>query len=90
MKNVRSSDPLTSVMAAERSAKFAGGHYAKIISQLKAGRGLTAGDISNSCGLSVEQVCRRLPEMKNAGLVSVVQHEGKDLIINGYRVWKAL
>lgn len=90
MKNVRSSDPVTSVMAAERAAKFSSGHYAKIADCLSGDASMTAREIATRCAMSVEQVCRRLPEMQRAGMVVVVQHKDTDLVIDGYRAWKAI
>lgn len=90
MKNARATDPITSIIAGERAAKFAGGHYAKIFDSLAGGATLTAGEIAAACSMSVEQVCRRLPEMQRAAMVAVLQHEGHDLVRNGYRVWQAL
>ena len=50
---------------------------------------MTAKDISKLTGLTVEQVCRRLPEMEGR-TARVVQFEGDDLIRDGFRVWEAV
>ncbi|AXF52925.1 MAG: hypothetical protein [Caudoviricetes sp.] len=91
MNNVRASDPLSSVMAAEKSALFSGKQRERIMAAFSPGNSLTAKDISRFTKLTVEQVCRRLPELQAAKALSVVldQH-GKDLMVDGYRVWRAV
>ena len=89
MNNVRANDPITSVMAGERAARFAGKHYPRILAALNDEKALTAGEIAQITGMSVEQVCRRLPELERERQVRVVQFEGHDLIRDGYRVWEA-
>ena len=88
MNNARASDPITSVIAGERAALFAGKHYPRIMQALEDEKTLTAGEIAQVTGMSVEQVCRRLPELQARGQVQVVQFEGEDLLRNGYRVWE--
>lgn len=90
MNNARASDPITSVIAGERAALFAGKHYARILAALDDEKTLTAGELAQARGMSVEQVCRRLPELQVRGQVQVVQFEGEDLLRNGYRVWEAV
>lgn len=87
MNNVRASDPLTSVMAAERSELFSGKQRDRIMAALDTGP-KTADGISFLTCLTVEQVCRRLPELKSRGLAEVVNKDGQDWIIDGYRVWR--
>ena len=87
MNNARASDPITSVIAGERAAMFAGKHYGRILADDE--KTLTAGEMAQATGMSVEQVCRRLPELQARGQVQVVQFEGEDLLRNGYRVWEA-
>ena len=41
-------------------------------------------------GLTVVQADRRLPELRRAGKVRVVQFGGADLIRGGARVWEAV
>lgn len=90
MNNARASDPITSVIAGERAALFAGNHYGRILAALDDEKSLTAGEMAQATGMSVEQVCRRLPELQARGQVQVVQFEGEDLLRNGYRVWEAV
>ncbi|ULR87421.1 winged helix-turn-helix domain-containing protein [Comamonas sp. B21-038] len=96
MNNARASDPITSVIAGERAALFAGNHYDRILAALAddlnppVWGGMTAGEMARATGMSVEQVCRRLPELQARGQVQVVQFEGEDLLRNGYRVWEAV
>ncbi|TDS82608.1 hypothetical protein [Comamonas sp. JUb58] len=96
MNNARASDPITSVIAGERAALFAGNHCDRILAALAddlnppGWGGMTAGEMAQATGMSVEQVCRRLPELQARGQVQVVQFEGEDLLRNGYRVWEAV
>lgn len=90
MNNVRANDPISSVIAGERAALFAGKHYPRILAALDDEKSLTAGEMAQATGMSVEQVCRRLPELQARGQVQVVQFEGEDLLRNGYRVWEAV
>lgn len=86
---VRAHDPLSSVIAAERAALFAGRHCDRIYAALQDLSMATAAEIGMTTGLSVEQVARRLPELKRGNRAEVVQVEGADLIRDGYRVWRA-
>lgn len=81
----RSTDPETSHKAARRADHFASTHAGRILEALRISP-MTAGEISQHTGLSVEQVCRRLPEITG---VRVVQQGGVDLERDGYRVWMA-
>ncbi|CAN7594115.1 hypothetical protein LJR039_004340 [Pseudorhodoferax sp. LjRoot39] len=91
MHLVRATDPLSSIQAAERAPEFAGNHCDRILAAIaRVGRtqlGATAAEIGQACGLSVVQVDRRLPELKEAGRVTVLQYEGGDLMRGAYRVW---
>lgn len=90
MNNVRASDPISSVIAAERVALFAGKHYDRILASLEIGP-QTAKGISICTGLTVEQVCRRLPELQASRRVGVVMiKDGQEWILDGYRVWEAV
>ena len=87
---VRASDPLSSVLAAERAIKFAGNHCDRILAALANGRQATAHELERLTGLTVVQADRRLPELLRAGRVQVVQRGGMDLIRGGARVWEAV
>lgn len=91
---VRARDPLTSHMAAERAVKFASFQHEKITAalavclQISPDMGATAAEIAGEAFLSIEQVCRRLPELRKAGLVRLLQHDdGADFIRGGFRCW---
>lgn len=85
---VRASDPLTSVLAAEGALEFAGSHCDRIKAALTKHECMTAAEIARATGLTVVQIDRRMPELERVGVASVVQHEGEDLIRDGYRVWE--
>ncbi len=88
---VRASDPVTSVLAAERAARFASSHAGRILQALKTHGPRSAHELSQLIGLTIVQVDRRLPELKRAKLAAVVTlDDGADLVRNGCRVWEAL
>lgn len=87
---VRASDPFTSIQAAERSVAFSGGHCARILGALKLYGPSTAQELQSYTGLTVVQVDRRLPDLREAGQAKVVQINGDDLTRKGYRVWEAV
>lgn len=90
MNNVRANDPMSSLSAEARSARFVGKHNSRILAALHDEKSLTAGEMVQFTGMSVEQICRRLPELERSGLTKVVQFEEADLLRNGYRVWEAV
>lgn len=84
----RRTDPTTSHAAAKRAENFVGTHVEQIQEALVFAQG-TAREISAVCGLTVEQIDRRLPEMQRAFLVRVVTNDGLgDLTRDGFRVWE--
>ncbi|WP_152643467.1 hypothetical protein [Paracidovorax citrulli] len=85
---VRAHDPLSSVLAAERTPDFAGGHCARIMLALKAGPA-TAHELEARTGLTVVQIDRRLPDLRAMGKARVVQVGGQDLMRANARVWEA-
>lgn len=87
---VRATDPLSSVMAAENTPQFAGGHCDRILAALKNEGPSTAHELQDATGLTVVQIARRLPQLKTAGKACVVQFDGADLIRGGARVWEAV
>lgn len=87
---VRASDPISSVLAAERAIKFAGNHCDRILSDLTARGQATPHEMQCTTGLTVVQIDRRLPELLKAGRVRVVQRGGVDLVRGGARVWEAV
>lgn len=86
---VRATDPLSSVLAAERTTQFAGGHCARILAALRS-RPATAHELEATTGLTVVQIDRRLPELLKAGHARVVQVADEDLMRGGARVWEAV
>lgn len=87
IKRVRASDPVTSAAAAERTSKFAASHAGRILAALGLHGAMTAHEIGTKTELTVVQVDRRLPELKELGRVAVAQQNGEDLVRDGYRVW---
>lgn len=88
----RRTDPSTSHAAAAKAEKFRVSHAQRILSCLESlggGDGMTAEQIARSTGLTVVQVDRRLPELAQAGKARVVQIDGKDWVLGGFRVWEA-
>lgn len=66
----RTSDPETSRMAATETEPFVGGHQEDILKQLRASKvPLAAEQIGDALGLSHVQVCRRISELIDAGLI---------------------
>ena len=86
---VRAHDPLTSVIAAERSSSFSGGHCDRILAALNGGPA-TAHELQHFTGLTVVQIDRRLPELFRNGKARVQQLDGSDVTRGGFRVWEAL
>lgn len=80
----RKTDPSTSQKAAERARSFSGGHCLKILSEFDPGVGLTANELARYTGLTVEQICRRLPDLEAANELRLNGQER-----DGFRVWVA-
>lgn len=87
---VRASDPLSSVMAAEAAAKFAPNQCARILDALRRFGPASAAELQRRLGLTVVQIDRRLPDLREAGQARVVQVGGKDLMREKCRVWEAV
>lgn len=86
---VRAHDPLSSLLAAERTPQFASGHCASILLALAKGPA-TAHELQARTGLTVVQIDRRLPDLQKAGRARVVQVGDQDLMRGNARVWEAL
>ena len=80
----RKSDPDTSKEAAKRAERFAGSHAWKILTALHEGWG-TAETISRATGLTVEQICRRLPEIAD---IEPATADGVPCTLHGFRLWR--
>lgn len=86
----RKTDPSTSHAAAKNAERFAATHAGRIMEALKEGPRSAKG-LSAMTGLSVEQCCRRLPELQKANLAEPMSHEdGGDVVVGGFRVWRAV
>lgn len=64
----RRDDPATSKAAAQAAERFAGGHFRRILDALAAGPG-TKDEIAARCGLTEQQVARRMSVLKSSGAV---------------------
>jgi hypothetical protein len=83
----RASDPVTSMVAAEKVAIVAKRHSESILAALN-GQDLTVKEIAPLIGLTYVQVARRMGELQKAGLAHVVQTAGgQDLERDDCRVW---
>lgn len=89
----RRSDPTTSHLAAQKAARFSQSHAQRILNALHnlgAGDGMTAEQIARSTGLTVVQVDRRPPELQRESKARVIQIDGEDFVVRGFRVWEAV
>lgn len=82
----RESDPETSKAAARRAKRFQASHAGRILEALRV-HPMTAQEIADHTGLQVVQICRRLPEIADA---RVVTQGGQALERGGMRVWMAV
>jgi len=64
----RRTDPVTSKIAGVAAREFKGDHERRILEALAAGPG-TKDEIASRCGLSEQQVARRMHGLARAGLV---------------------
>lgn len=91
LHRARATDPASSHAAALRAAKFACSHAGRILAALREGGEMTAHGISEATGLTVVQIDRRTVELQRKGRIAVVKDaNGDDLVVDGYRVWKAV
>jgi len=85
----RKRDPETSHVAASKAARFSESHAGRIHIALTQGPA-TAHELAERTGLTVEKVCRRLPELAEIKLARVVMLLGKPVTRDGFRVWEAV
>lgn len=78
----RRSDPATSQRAAAKVDRFAGGHFAKILSALRCLEDANYREIASEAGLEPVAVARRMREIEQAG--KIVRHGERD----GFTVWR--
>lgn len=71
----RRSDPDTSKAAGTRAREFLGEHERRILEALAVGPG-TKDELAHRCGLTEQQVARRMAGMKRRGLVRPTLERG--------------
>lgn len=84
----RSRDPQTSHDAGEAAREFLGEHERLILEALAAGPG-TKDEIAGRCGLTEQQVARRMAGMKRRGLVMDTGERRASASGCAERVWQA-
>lgn len=65
--HARSTDPITSHLAALQATQFAGTHCDRILACLKAHGPMTVDEIAERAGLMPQQVNKRLPDLQKNG-----------------------
>jgi len=83
----RSTDPVTSKIAGTMAREFRGDHERKILEALAAGPG-TKDEIAGRCGLSEQQVARRMHGLSRAGLVETTGTTRPSASGRPERVWR--
>jgi len=84
----RRTDPVTSKIAGTMAREFRGDHERKILEALAAGPG-TKDELAARCGLSEQQVARRMHGLARAGLVETTGTTRPSASGRPERVWKA-
>jgi len=84
----RRTDPVTSKIAGTAAREFKGEHERRILEALAAGPG-TKDEIASRCGLSEQQVARRMHGLARAGLVETTGTTRPSASGRPERVWKA-
>lgn len=82
----RATDHATSHVAATKAARFIWNHETAILGALW--RPMIASELAKLTAMSVEQVCRRLPELEKAGKVRLTGAERPNAGGNGMREWE--
>jgi predicted ArsR family transcriptional regulator len=85
----RRTDPITSKMAGVAAREFKGDHERRILEALAAGPG-TKDEIASRCGLSEQQVARRMHGLARAGLVETTGTTRPSASGRPERVWRVL
>jgi len=83
----RKADPVTSKIAGTAAREFKGEHERRIIQALAAGPG-TKDEIASRCGLSEQQVARRMHGLARAGLVQTTGTTRPSASGRPERVWR--
>lgn len=84
----RQTDPVTSKIAGVAAREFKGEHERRILDALAAGPG-TKDEIASRCGLSEQQVARRMHGLARAGLVETTGSTRPSASGRPERVWRA-
>jgi predicted ArsR family transcriptional regulator len=84
----RATDPATSKAAAEAARSFTGEHERLILEALAAGPG-TKDEIAARCGLSEQQVARRMHGLERTGRVQATGETRPSAAGRPATVWKA-
>jgi predicted ArsR family transcriptional regulator len=85
----RRTDPVTSKIAGAMAREFKGDHERRILEALAAGPG-TKDEIASRCGLSEQQVARRMHGLARAGLVETTGTTRPSASGRPERVWRAM
>jgi predicted ArsR family transcriptional regulator len=85
----RRNDPVTSKIAGTMAREFRGDHERKILEALAAGPG-TKDELAARCGLSEQQVARRMHGLARAGLVETTGTTRPSASGRPERVWRAV
>jgi predicted ArsR family transcriptional regulator len=85
----RRTDPVTSKIAGTMAREFKGDHERRILEALAAGPG-TKDDIAGRCGLSEQQVARRMHGLARAGLVETTGTTRPSASGRPERVWRVM
>jgi predicted ArsR family transcriptional regulator len=84
----RKTDPVTSKIAGTAAREFKGEHERRIVEALAAGPG-TKDEIASRCGLSEQQVARRMHGLARAGLVQTTGTTRPSASGRPERVWRS-
>jgi len=84
----RSADPVTSQIAGAMAREFRGDHERRILEALAAGPG-TKDEIASRCGLTEQQVARRMHRLARAGLAEATGTTRPSASGRPESVWKA-
>ena len=84
----RRTDPVTSKIAGTAAREFKGEHERRILEALAAGPG-TKDDIATRCGLTEQQVARRMHGLARAGLVETTGSTRPSASGRPERVWRS-
>ena len=84
----RRTDPVTSKIAGTMAREFKGDHERRILEALDQGPG-TKDEIASRCGLTEQQVARRMHGLARAGLVETTGTTRPSASGRPERVWRA-